>query len=108
MQFNNKKEIASYTLETWFQFAQKFWEFTDGYVGLTEYSTLEERNEDILLFEFTKKLIADNFEDPQMVAKHNQMIKEGVTKVLELHGGFDQTNINVIKTKIDNVLLPRM
>jgi len=33
-------------------------------VGLTEYSNLEERNEDILLFEFTKKSIADNFEDP--------------------------------------------
>jgi hypothetical protein len=36
-------------------------------VGLTEYSTLEERNEDILLFEFTKKLIDDNFEDLIMV-----------------------------------------
>jgi hypothetical protein len=89
MQFSNKQEIASYTLETWFKFAQSFWEFTDGYVGLTEYSTLEERNEDILLFEFTKKLIADNFEDPLMVAKHEKMINEGVTKVLDQHGGFD-------------------
>jgi hypothetical protein len=108
MQSSSKDDIASYTLESWFQFAQKFWEFTDGYVGLTEYSTLEERKEDILLFEFTKKLIADNFEDPQMVKKHEEMINEGVTKVLDQHGGFDQTNINVIKTKIDNVLHPRI
>jgi hypothetical protein len=64
MQNSTKEDTASYTLESWFQFAQKFWEFTDGYVGLTEYSNLEERNEDILLFEFTKKSIADNFEDP--------------------------------------------
>jgi hypothetical protein len=64
MQCSTKEDTASYTLESWFQFAQKFWEFTDGYVGLTEYSTLEERKEDILLFEFTKKLIAENFEDP--------------------------------------------
>lgn len=56
--------IASYTLESWFQFAQRFWEFTDGYVGLTFYSTLKERKKDILLLEFTKKLIAENFEDP--------------------------------------------
>jgi hypothetical protein len=55
MQYSSKEDTASYTLESWFEFAQKFWEFTDGYVGLTEYSTLEERNEDILLFEFTKK-----------------------------------------------------
>lgn len=56
-------ETASYTLEQWFQFAQKFWDFTDGYTGLTEYCTIEERNEDILLYEFTKNLIAENFED---------------------------------------------
>jgi hypothetical protein len=43
-----------------------------------------------------------------MVGKHEKMINEGVTKVLEQHGGFDQTNINVIKTKIDNVLHPRI
>jgi hypothetical protein len=67
MQYSSKEDTASYTLESWFQFAQKFWEFTDGYVGLTEYSNLEERNEDILLFEFTKKLIAENFEDPIMM-----------------------------------------
>jgi hypothetical protein len=48
-------------------------------VGLTEYSTLEERKEDILLFEFTKKLIADNFEDPNEVAKHEKMINDGVS-----------------------------
>jgi hypothetical protein len=63
MQSSTIENTASFTLETWFHFAQKFWDFTDGYVGLTEYSTLEERNEDILLFEFTKKLIAENFEN---------------------------------------------
>jgi hypothetical protein len=78
MQFCSKDDTASYTLESWFQFAQKFWEFTDGYAGLTEYSTLEERNEDILLFEFTKKLISENFEDPLMIAKHEKMIHLGV------------------------------
>jgi hypothetical protein len=36
-----KEDIASYTLESWFKFAEKFWEFTDGYSGLTEYSTLK-------------------------------------------------------------------
>ena len=77
-------------------------------MGLTEYTTLEERKEDILLFDFTKKLIAENFEDSQMVEKHNKMIKEEVNKVLEQHGGFDQTNITVIKSKIDNVLHPRI
>jgi hypothetical protein len=68
MQSSTIENTASFTLETWFLFAQKFWEFTDGYVGLTEYSTLEERKEDILLFEFTKKLIKDNFENPLMVS----------------------------------------
>jgi hypothetical protein len=79
MQKSTKEYTASYSLESWFQFAQKFWEFTDGYVGLTEYSTLEEREEDILLFDFTKKLIAENFEEPLMVAKHEKMINDGVT-----------------------------
>jgi hypothetical protein len=83
MQCSVKGEIASYTLESWFKFAQEFWKFTDSYVGLTEYSTLEERKEDILLFEFTKKLIADNFEDPQKILKHERMIQDGVNKVLE-------------------------
>ena len=64
---SSQEDTASYTLQSWFQFAQKFWEFTDGYVGLTEYTTLEERNEDILLFEFIKKLINENFEDAIMV-----------------------------------------
>ena len=50
-------DIASHTLESWFKFAQAFWEFTDGYTGLTDYSTLEERKEDILLVEFSNKLI---------------------------------------------------
>ena len=58
------EDTASYTLETWFQFAHKFWEFTDGYSGLTDYSTVEERKKDILLIDFIKKLIAENFEDP--------------------------------------------
>ena len=107
MQYSTKEDTASYTLESWFQFAQKFWEFTDGYVGLIEYRNLEERKEDILLFEFTKKLIAENFEDPLMVAKHEKMINDGVTYVLNQHQGFDQTNISVIKSKIDNVLKPR-
>jgi hypothetical protein len=63
MQNSSKDDTASYTLESWFQFAQKFWEFTNGYAGLTDYTTLEERDEDKLLFEFTKILIAENFED---------------------------------------------
>jgi hypothetical protein len=79
MQNSSKDDTASYTLESWFQFAQKFWEFTDGYAGLTEYSTLEERKEDILLCEFTKKLITENFEEPFMVAKHEERIHQGVT-----------------------------
>jgi hypothetical protein len=108
MQSSNKEDIASYTLETWFHFAQKFWEFTDGFAGLTNYSSLEERKEDILLFEFTKKLIADNFEDCQMVKKYEHMINEGVNKVLDQQGIFDQTNINEIKIKINNVLHPRI
>ena len=83
MEFSSKDESASYNLESWFQFAQKFWEFTDRYSGLTEYSTLEERKEDILVFEFIKKLIAENFEDPLMVEKHEKMIHDGVTKVLD-------------------------
>jgi hypothetical protein len=43
-----------------------------------------------------------------MVTKYEKMIHEEVTKVLDQLGGFDQTNINVIKTKIDNVLHPRI
>ena len=57
-------DIAFFTLESWFKFAQGFWEFTDGYSGLTDYSTLEERKEDITLGEFIKQLISDHFEDP--------------------------------------------
>jgi hypothetical protein len=67
MQSTDEGHIASYTLESWFKFAQAFWEFTDGYSGLTEYSTLEERKEDILLVEFTKKLISKHFEDASMI-----------------------------------------
>jgi hypothetical protein len=59
--------LASHTIESWFKFAQQWWEFTDGYSGLTEYSTLEERKEDILLVEFSKKLIINQFENHEMV-----------------------------------------
>jgi hypothetical protein len=68
MQYCTKEDTANYTLETWFHYAQRFWEFTDGYSGLTDYSTVEERKNDILLIDFTKKLIGENFEDPLMVA----------------------------------------
>jgi hypothetical protein len=64
MQSCTYEDTASYSLESWFQFAQKFWQFTDGYSGLTDYSNFEERKNDILLYEFTKKLISENFEDP--------------------------------------------
>jgi len=53
--------MVSYTFESWLQFAEKFWQFTLAYTRLTEFNTLEERNEDILLSEFVKKLIGDNF-----------------------------------------------
>jgi hypothetical protein len=82
MQCSVKGEIASYTLESWFRYAQSFWDFTDNYVGLTDYSTLEERKEDIVLLEFIKKLIADNFEDPNKIKMHEKMIQEGVDRVL--------------------------
>jgi hypothetical protein len=64
MQSSTKENTASFTLESWFQVAQKFWEFTNSYAGLNDFTTLEERSEDILLFYFIKKLIGDNFEDP--------------------------------------------
>jgi hypothetical protein len=64
MQSCTNEDTASYSLESWLKFAHNFWEFTDGYVGLTHYSTVEERKNDILLFEFIKKLISENFEDP--------------------------------------------
>ena len=67
---STKENTDSYTLETWFQFAQKFWLTTEVYAGVTEYSTLEEKKQDILLFEYAKKLIAENFEDPKMVENH--------------------------------------
>ena len=35
------------------------------------------------------------------------MINEEVARVLDQHQGFDQTNINVIKHKIDDALNPR-
>ena len=57
IELSGDDKVASYTLESWFQFARKFWEFTNVYSDLNNYSTVEERKEDILLFEFTKKLI---------------------------------------------------
>ena len=42
-----------------------------------------------------------------MVANYEKIINDEVDKVLKQHGGFDQTNINVIKSKIDDVIYPR-
>ena len=42
-----------------------------------------------------------------MVDQHKTMIFEEVARVLVQHQGFDETNINVIKHKIDNALNPR-
>ena len=78
-------DIASHTLESWFKFAQAFWEFTDGYTGLTDYSTLEERKEDILLVEFSNKLIYNHFEEPESVQKHEKKVKEEATRVIDQH-----------------------
>jgi hypothetical protein len=57
------EDYAIYTLESWFQFAEKFWQFTKAYTGLTDFKTLEERNEESFLSDFVKKLIGENFED---------------------------------------------
>ena len=57
-------DIASYTLESKFKFALGFWEFTDGYSGLTDYNTFEERKEDISLHEYINLSFKDNFDQP--------------------------------------------
>ena len=107
MQSSQEGARGSLTLESWFKFAQVFWEFTDGYSGLTDFSSLEERKEDILLVELSQELISKHFEDPEIILQHEKMIHEEVAKVLDQHQGFDQTNINDIKHKIDDALNPR-
>jgi hypothetical protein len=61
--YSDEKETSRYSIQSFFKFAESFWNFTDNYVGLTEYSTLEERKEDLLLFEKIKELISENFEN---------------------------------------------
>ena len=64
MKSSYEGDKGSLTLNSWFKFALEFWEFTDGYSRINEYRTLEERKEDILVVEFSKKLISSHFEDP--------------------------------------------
>jgi hypothetical protein len=66
MQKSTLENSASYTLSNWFEFAQTFWKFTNSYKGLTEYSTLEEKNEDNELLKLTKDLIEKHFEEPEI------------------------------------------
>jgi hypothetical protein len=63
--FSDEHETSKYTIQSFFKFAESFWNFTDNYVGLTEYSTLEERKEDLLLFEKIKELITENFDNSE-------------------------------------------
>jgi hypothetical protein len=69
------EDTSSYTLESWFKHAQKLWEFTDGFVSLTDYNTLEEKQEDIDLFGFIKKLITKNFNGDK-IEPNNEMINK--------------------------------
>ena len=69
------EDASSYTLETWFKHAQKLWEFTDGYASLTDYNTLEEKQEDIGLFEFIKQLITKYF-NVDKIEDNNKMINK--------------------------------
>jgi hypothetical protein len=43
-----------------------------------------------------------------MMAKHEKMIQDSASKIFAQHLGIDQTNINVIKSKIDYVLHPKL
>jgi ERCC4-related helicase len=43
-----------------------------------------------------------------MVAKHEKMIQDAASKIFAQHQGFIQININDIKSKIDNVLHPKL
>ena len=76
-------EIAFYTLESWFKYAQTFWEFTDGYSVLIDYTTLEEKKEDITLGEFSKKLISKYCEDEKINEMNVVMIEKEVNAVLD-------------------------
>ena len=60
--FRDSENITNFTFGFWLKKAENMWDFADSYVLLTKHNTLEERKEDNLLSEYSKELIARNFE----------------------------------------------
>ena len=58
----------------------------------------------MMLFEFTKKLIEDNFNEVGQKLQYEKMVIAEATKILDSHKGFEQTNITIIANKIENAL----